>query len=165
MIIDEATDKLVFGGVKSEKQKMFIVSFCHPESETYDNATQSYSVVYKTKNLNAAAVEAHRTLNIPYIQEAMRKYRDYIYEQVGFRLDWLDVHLRELWEATHIAGAMKTELSVLKAIGDRMGAFKDTVQGSKGITVEMSPEKEKHCNRIMNELMAEEKRNQIKKVE
>jgi hypothetical protein len=164
-IIDEATDKLVFGGVKSQKQKMFIVSYCHPATDTYDNATQSYAGTYKSKNLNVAAVEAHRTLNLPYIQEAIRKYRDYLSEQIGFRLDWLDSHLRELWSKTNEAGAMKTELSVLKAIGDRIGAFKDNTQASQGINVEMSPEKEKMCNRIMAELMAEEKRNQIKKVD
>ena len=165
MIIDEQTDKLVFSGCKSEKQKMFIVAFCHPAVDTYDNATQAYAITYKSKNLNVAAVEAHRTLNLPYVQEAIRKYRDFLSEQIGFRLDWLDVHLRELWDATHRAGAMKTELSVLKAIGDRIGAFKDTVQGSQGINVEMSPEKEKLCNRIMAELMAEEKRNRIKTVQ
>lgn len=165
MIIDEATDKLVFGGLKSEKQKMWIVAFCLPESPTYDNATQSYMAVYQSKNANVAAVESHRMRNLPYVQEAMRKYRDYIHEMIGFRLDWLDTRLKELWKLTHTAGAMKTELSTLKIIGERIGAFKDQNQGSKGITIEMSPEKEKMCNRILDELMAEEKRSQIKKVD
>ncbi len=161
--IDEQTDKLIFKGIRSEKQKLFIQYYCNPDSDTFDNGTQSYLKAYDGNNENVAAVEAHKLLTKVIIKTSIDNYKVYLHDIVGFQLDWLDINLRNLYYRTKEEKNRRNELAVLKTIGDRIGAFVDTKEDSKGITVPMGPEDEKLCGQIMEQIMARKKRQQIKK--
>jgi len=163
--VEDADFKLIFAGIRNMKMKQFIMAYTNPESSTYDNGSGSYRAVYKTDNINVASVEAHTMLAKPHVQEAMGRYRAYIHETHGFELDWLDNNLRNLYYKVKQNNCTREELSVLKSIGDRIGAFSDTKQNSKGLTVDMTPEQEKMCGRIAQELLAEDQRTKIKKVD
>ena len=162
-MIDDKTDKLIFKGIRSAKQRLFIELYCNPESESYDNGCQSYLKAYNSDNSNVGAVEAHRLLGKENVQNAISSYKAYIADQNGFELNWLDNNLRNLYYKVKGFDMPQMELKVLKTIGDRIGAFTDTKEDSKGIVVEMTPEKEKLVNKVFEEIMAEEKRKQIKK--
>jgi hypothetical protein len=158
-MIDDKTDKLIFEGVRSQKQKLCIMLYLNPESETYDNATKSYMLAYDTKNTNVAAVQAHRMFNKEHIIKAMDRYKSYIHEKNGFELDWLDSNLRNLYYKVKNEGIdLKLELQTLKIIGDRIGAFKDAAPNNVGKFVELTPEQEQVAGRVMDEIMAIQKR-------
>ena len=166
-MIDNKTDKLIFKGIRSAKQRLFVELYCNPESETYDNGRQSYMKAYNGKNGNVASVESHRLLSKENIQNACSAYKAYIHDINGFELSWLDNNLRNLYykvkNCVNPDNAM--ELRVLKTIGDRIGAFVDVKVDNKGKTVEMTEQEEKLAGRIMQELMADTKRQAIKKVD
>ncbi len=159
-MIDDKTDKLIFKGIRSQKQRLFIELYCNPESESYDNGSQSYLKAYNSKNTNVSAVEAHRLLQSENIQNSMTLYKAYIADQNMFELGWLDNNLRNLYYRVKndITGDDKTELAILKTIGNRIGAFVDVKQDNVGKTVELSPEQEQNMNRVMQELMDAVKR-------
>ena len=165
--IDDKTEKLIFKGIRSAKMILFIQFYCNPESPTFDNGTQSYIKVYDTDNLNTGAVESHRMLNRQDIRECIERYKLHLYDNVGFELDWLDINLRDLHrrikESNLLGSGNREELAVLKVIGDRIGAYTDTKEDSKGITVPLTPDEERITNMVMNEIMAEKKRKEIKK--
>jgi len=162
----EAKDeKIIFEGVRSLKQRQFIISYCNPESPTFDNGAGSYKEAYGTKNSNVAAVEAHNLLEKEHIQEAMDRYRAFIHEQQGFALDWLDANLKNLFYRTKQQNDVQAELRTLKAIGDRIGAFKEQKPDSAGKNIPLTAEQEKMIPQIIAELQAEELRNKIKKAE
>jgi hypothetical protein len=161
--IDEKTAKAIFKGIRSEKQKLFIQLYCHPESPTFDNGTQSYKKAYNGDNDNVAAVESHRLLARESFREAIESYKSYLHETVGFELDWLDINLRNLYYRSKSTNQEQLELRVLKTIGERIGAFTDVHESSQGITVPLSKEDEKLCNIVMNAI-ADKNRGKIKKI-
>jgi hypothetical protein len=162
--IDDKTDKLIFKGVRSEKQKLFIQLYCHPESDTFDNGTQSYKKAYDGSNDNVAAVESHRLLTKDNVKDSIERYKAYLHELIGFELDWLDANLRNLFY--RVRGSVingQLELRVLRTIGDRIGAFEDQHESSQGITVPLTKDDEKLCNIVMNAI-ADKNRSKIKKI-
>lgn len=160
--IDDKTDKLIFKGVRSAKQKLFIQLYCNPESQTFDNGTQSYMRAYDGSNPNVAAVESHCLLTKDHIKTAVEKYKAYLHELVGFELDWLDSNLRNLFY--RIKGKQEQlELRILKTIGDRIGAFDDQHESSQGITVPLTKDDEKLCGIVM-QAIADKNRSRLKKV-
>lgn len=165
MFIDEETDKVIFKGMRSQRQKRFVMYYCNPESESYDNGCQSYMRAYGSKNTNVSAVESHGLLHKKLIKEAIERYKLYLHDMVGFELDWLDIQLRSLHARAKISEQGQLELRTLKAIGDRIGAFVDTKEGTKGITVEMTKEEEKLCNLVMEQLITAKKRDKLHKVD
>lgn len=161
---DDRLDKVIFKDIKSNKQKMFIQFYCNPESHTYDNGTQSYKRSYSSNDDNTCAVEAHRLLNKPKIQEAISAYRAYIHEMNAFELDWLDNNLRNLYYKAQEDKDINAQHRILKTIGDRIGAFND-MKPNTGKSVPMTPEEEWIASQVMREIMAETQRNKIKKVD
>jgi phage terminase small subunit len=161
--IDEETAKLIFKGIRSEKQRLFIQYYCNPESPTFDNGTQSYIKAYDSKKENVAAVEAHRLLSRETFKVAIDSYRAYLHEYIGFELDWLDINLRNLYYRSKTAANERTELAVLKAIGDRIGAFQDQHEDAKGITVPLTPDEERICNKVMEQIITAKKLKNMKK--
>jgi hypothetical protein len=155
--IDEETDKAIFKGLRSMRQKRFIMYYCHPESESYDNGCQSYMRAYGSKNTNVSAVESHGLLHKKLIKEAIERYKLYLHDCIAFDLDWLDIELRSLHTRAKVSGQGQLELRTLKAIGDRIGAYTDTKEGTKGITVQMTQEEEKLCNKLMEQLITAKK--------
>jgi hypothetical protein len=143
---------------------LFIIYYCNPESETFDNGLQSYKKAYSSKNDNVCAVEAHSLLSQDKIQEAIDRYRVYIHEKNGFELDWLDNHLKNLFYRV-LGKDDKIELATLKTIGNRLGAFKDAIADTSGKVVEMSPETEKLANKLFADLIAEQKKSGIETIE
>jgi hypothetical protein len=144
---------------------LFIQYYCNPESEYFDNGTKAYQKAYDGDNDNVAAVQAHRLLASKKIKVAIVSYKAYLHEAIGFELDWLDINLRNLYyrAKNDVLHGGQLELRVLKAIGDRIGAFTDTHESSQGINVPMSKEDEKLCNQVMNAI-ADRNRGRLKKV-
>jgi len=163
-MIEDRLEKVIFKDISSNKQKMFIQFYCNPESDTYDNGTQSYKKSYTSNNDNVCAVEAHRLLGNPKIQEAISSYRAYIHEQNAFELDWLDNNLRNVYYKAQEDNDINAQHRILKTIGDRIGAFND-MKPNTGKQVPMTPEEEKIAALVMQEIMAESMRNKIKKVD
>jgi len=157
-------DKVIFKDIKSNKQKMFIQYYCNPESSTYDNGTQSYKRSYTSNDDNVCAVEAHRLLSNPKIQDAISCYRAYIHEQNAFELDWLDNNLRNLYYRAIESEDINAQHRILRTIGDRIGAFSD-VKPAEGKMIPMTEEQMKIATRVMQDIMAESNRNKIKKVD
>jgi len=131
--LEPETSKAIFKGIRSQKQQMFILLYCNPESQTYDNGTQSYCKAYNTDNDNVGNVEAHTLLAKPHVIAAIGRYRAYLAEKNVFDLAWLDANLRNLYYK--VKGATKEELAVLKTIGDRIGAFKDQNEDKAGMFI------------------------------
>jgi hypothetical protein len=119
---------------------------------------------YDTDNTNVAAVEAHTILNKPHVIKAIARYRAYIAEIDEFKLDWLDANLRNLYYKVKNDGLSKEELSVLKTIGDRIGAFKDQSEDKAGIFIPLTAKQEKLANQVIQKLMDEEKREALRKI-
>jgi hypothetical protein len=160
--IDEQTTKLIFKGVRSQKQVLFIINYCNPESDTFDNGKQSYKKAYNSDNDNVSAVEAHGLLVKKTVIAAIGRYKAYLHDVIGFELDWLDSSLRSLFY--RVKGKQsQLELRVLKTIGERIGAFTDVHETSQGITVKMTKSEEKLCNVLMTAI-ADEKRKKSNKV-
>lgn len=152
-MLDKELEKIIFETVRSQKQKAFIIQYCNPESETYDNGTQSYLKCYNTIDNNVAAVEAHRLLSHEYIQEAISRYRAYLYEQNEFDLNWLDTNLRGIYYKAVKAGDDKLAHAILKTIGNRLAAFKVDQPDNTGYFIPLTPDEEKIAGRVINEIM------------
>ena len=161
--MDTQTSDMIFKGVRSKKQIMFVMLYCNPESPSYDNGTQSYMKAYNTDNTNVSAVESHTILNKPHVIKAIQRYRDYLHEIVGFELDWLDTHLRNLHNRVQGTND-KTELAVLKTIGERIGAFKDQTESKDGMFIPLTADEEQLANSVIKSIMDKKKREQIKKI-
>ncbi len=159
--MDIKTEELIFKGVRSQKQRMFILLYCNPESPSYDNGCQSYLKAYNGDNDNVAAVEAHTLLNKPHVIKAIERYRAYIAEKNVFDLAWLDTNLRNLYNKVKDEST-KEQLSVLKTIGDRIGAFKDQSEDKAGMFIPLTAEQEKLANQVIKSIMDEEKRKAIR---
>lgn len=155
--MDTKTEELIFKGIRSQKQRMFILLYCNPESPSYDNGTQSYLKAYDSDNTNVGAVESHGLLNKPHIIKSIERYRAYIHENNGFELDWLDDNLRNLYYKVKNDGLSREELSVLKTIGDRIGAFKDQAENKEGVFIPLTAEQEKLASQVIKAIMDEEK--------
>lgn len=157
--MDIETEKLIFKGIRSKKQQTFILLYCNPESDTYDNGTQSYSKAYNSDNLNVCSVEAHTLLAKPHVIAAIDRYRAYISEKNAFDLAWLDTNLRNLYYK--VQGETKEELAVLKTIGDRIGAFKDQNEDKSGMLIPLTAAQEQVANKVIKAIMDEKKKDQI----
>lgn len=160
--MDKQITEKVFKGIRSQKQIMFILFYCNPESISYDNGSESYFRAYNSKNHNVSAVEAHKLLGQDKIQKSMDLYRAYIHEMNGFQLDWLDNHLRNLYYKVQNDDDSPMELRILKTIGDRIGAFQDQHTDNVGKMVEMTPDQEKLANKVFNDYIAAIKRDAFK---